>query len=142
MMYGQRERIDKARKAFEMRKSMQPGLLTRRLEDQRRLQLEDQRRLLRQGRPATVGDMARQRQNQRRIQRGKEMDERKRFRDLYGREQKKMHRYQSSGGKRQNLSRSYLRNLDILRHMGQGTRRPLDMQEVFGQPSPFRPFRG
>ena len=142
MMYGQRERIDKARKAFEMRKSMQPGLLAQRLENQRRLQQENQRRLLRQGRPATEGDMARQRQNQRRIQRGKEIDERKRFRDLYNRENKKIYGYQRSGGKRQNLSRAYLRNLDILQHMGQGTRRPLDMQEVFGQPSPLRPSRG
>ena len=79
------------------------------------------------------GLSAQQRENQRRLQRVKEIDERKKLQDLYRREMQKMRGYYSAGGKRRNVSPVYLRNLDRLKHMSQGTRRPLDMIDVFGR---------
>ena len=75
-----------------------------------------------------------------RKQRSEKIERRKRLQDLYNRETKKLSGAQP--GELRNLNQEYLRNLDRLKYMAEGRRRPLDMQEVFGQPSPFRPFRG
>jgi len=63
----------------------------------------------------------------------KETAERQRYKSLYGREMQKTRDYYQRGGERQNVSSTYLRNLDKLKYMSQGTRRPLDMIDVFGR---------
>ena len=68
-----------------------------------------------------------------RQQRGARIEKRSEYRDLLKRENKKMANYYSKGGKRENVSEVYLRNLDKLKHIDQGTRRPLDMIDVFGR---------
>ena len=68
-----------------------------------------------------------------RRQRRARIEKQAEYRDLLKRERRKMAGYYSRGGKRENVSEVYLKNLDKLRHMGQGTRRPLDMMDVFGR---------
>jgi hypothetical protein len=112
MIYGQRNNLS-------MRD--QAGMMPQRLIDQM-VQNEEQRR---KGALRKDEDLRRQR--------GAKNEKLAEYRDLYNREEEKMLRYYSRGGKRENVSEKYLRNLDKLKHMGQGTRRPLDMIDVFGR---------
>ncbi len=68
-----------------------------------------------------------------RKQRGAKIEKTKQYQDLYNKEIKKIGGYYSKGGKRENVSEVYLRNLDILKHKAIGKRRPLDMIDVFGR---------